>query len=242
MKGENIKLSSNDSHIRWSIKEAIILLIISDLLIFLITALAVSLSHFTAFQSLKVVKENPYILVFIINVIVIFIIFSFLKRKNINWGSLGFHITGNGKALIEGFFTGVLVFFIANGIFCLFSSEYILSYKICFERGIHFLLLWPLTFKGFNSVLLTPFIEEILFRGFLYQALSKKLDRGISILLVSVLFSIGHIESLITFNIKFLIIRFIYSIFLTYLFVKTKNILSNIACHSILNLMYWFCL
>lgn len=238
MKERNI----NDPHIKWSVKEAIILLIISDLSVFLITALAVSLSYLAVFQGLKVVKENPYILVFIINVIVIFIVFSFLKHKNINWGSLGFHTTGNIKALIEGFFTGILIFFIANGIFCFFSSEYILSYKICFERGIHFLLLWPLTFKGFNSVLLTPFIEEVLFRGFLYQALSNKLSRNISILLVSALFSIGHIESLITFNMKFLIIRFLYGIFLTYLFVKTKNILSNIACHSALNLMAWFCL
>ena len=83
------------------------------------------------------------------------------------------------------------------------------------------------------------FIEEIIFRGFLFKAISKEnIKKGI--IISSITFGIGHIVNLINGSPLIpTIIQIIYAISLGYLFViifyKSKSLLPCIITHAIIN-------
>lgn len=83
------------------------------------------------------------------------------------------------------------------------------------------------------------FIEEIIFRGFLFKAISKEsIKKGI--IISSITFGIGHIVNLINGSPLIpTIIQIIYAISLGYLFViifyKSKSLLPCIITHALIN-------
>lgn len=83
------------------------------------------------------------------------------------------------------------------------------------------------------------FIEEVIFRGFLFKAISKEsIKKGI--IISSITFGIGHIVNLINGSPLIpTIIQIIYAISLGYLFViifyKSKSLLPCIITHAIIN-------
>lgn len=83
------------------------------------------------------------------------------------------------------------------------------------------------------------FIEEIIFRGFLFKAISKEsIKKGI--IISSITFGIGHIVNLINGSpLISTIIQIIYAVSLGYLFVtifyKSKSLIPCIITHSLIN-------
>lgn len=83
------------------------------------------------------------------------------------------------------------------------------------------------------------FIEEIIFRGFLFKAISKEsIKKGI--IISSITFGIGHIVNLINGSPLIpTIIQIIYAVSLGYLFViifyKSKSLLPCIITHALIN-------
>lgn len=83
------------------------------------------------------------------------------------------------------------------------------------------------------------FIEEIIFRGFLFKAISKEsIKKGI--IISSITFGIGHIINLINGSPLIpTIIQIIYAVSLGYLFViifyKSKSLIPCIITHSLIN-------
>ena len=88
------------------------------------------------------------------------------------------------------------------------------------------------------------FIEEILFRGYLFKILEKD-NQKTAIIITSLTFGIGHIVNLLN-GADFIptLIQILYSISIGYLFVKilikTKSFWPCIITHSLLNALSIF--
>ena len=91
------------------------------------------------------------------------------------------------------------------------------------------------------SMICVGFLEEIIFRGFLYQAISKD-DYKLAIIISSVTFRIGHIINLFNGNatsvvsnmcqiVSAIVLRFLFVI----LFIRTKSLIPSIITHSMIN-------
>lgn len=88
------------------------------------------------------------------------------------------------------------------------------------------------------------FIEEILFRGFLYKVIEKD-NKKLAIIITSITFGIGHIVNLLNgVDLIPTLIQIIYSIAIGYLFVKvlikSKSLWPCIITHSLLNALSIF--
>jgi membrane protease YdiL (CAAX protease family) len=92
-----------------------------------------------------------------------------------------------------------------------------------------------------NVSLFAPFIEELLFRGFLQTYLTNRFSTKIAIVLTSVLFAIFHFapEQKLS-NITILSSLFVLSCFLGFLYEKQKYLLSQMILHAAFNLISIF--
>lgn len=94
------------------------------------------------------------------------------------------------------------------------------------------------------TMLEVGFIEEILFRGFLFKTIEKD-NQKTAIIITSLTFGIGHIVNLLN-GVDFIptLIQIIYSVSVGYLFVKilikTKSLWPCIITHSLLNALSIF--
>lgn len=80
----------------------------------------------------------------------------------------------------------------------------------------------------FSLCVFTPFVEEILYRRFLYVSLRKKFSFKLSMLFCSLIFSFFHFPEII--------ISFLGSCFLCYVYEREANISVPVIIHSIKNL------
>lgn len=90
----------------------------------------------------------------------------------------------------------------------------------------------PLTFYYFfNIVLFSPIVEEILYRGLLYESLKKKAGIFYGIIFSSLFFALGHEFSNVTF------FRFFgMGVILSLIFQKTRSLTLIMLIHFFLNL------
>lgn len=77
-----------------------------------------------------------------------------------------------------------------------------------------------------NLILITPIVEEILFRGFYYRILKNRYNIIIGGVISIILFAIGH---------EIGISAFLQGIVLTIVYEKTKSIWSSIITHILIN-------
>lgn len=94
------------------------------------------------------------------------------------------------------------------------------------------------------TMLEVGFIEEMLFRGFLFKTLEKD-NQKTAIIITSLTFGIGHIVNLLNgANFIPTLIQILYSVSVGYLFVKilikTKSLWPCIITHSLLNALSIF--
>jgi membrane protease YdiL (CAAX protease family) len=80
-----------------------------------------------------------------------------------------------------------------------------------------------------SLVIITPILEEIIFRGVLFRGLRKRLSFWPSAIFVSVLFAVAHAQWNVALD------TFALSLALCYLVEKSGSILPSIALHSIKN-------
>jgi len=136
------------------------------------------------------------------------------------------------------FFVGFIALSIFIGILAFIYSE--TSVAIVSENleGHFRLRLFPPTltfYYFFNIVLFSPIVEEILYRGLLYESLKKKVSIFYSIIFSSLFFALGHEFSNITF------FRFFgMGVILTIIFQKTRSLSLVIIIHFLLNLLSVF--
>lgn len=93
-----------------------------------------------------------------------------------------------------------------------------------------------LVLVGLSLVIIPPLVEEILFRGFLFGGLRKRLNFGIAVIITSILFAIPHAaenSKVILWNAA--LDTFSLSLVLCYLREKTGAIYAGIGLHAIKN-------
>lgn len=216
---------SNKSNVNWTIKDVIFILIAGIVFIFTLSALF-----------LNIIKRNPFIGAFFLSIFVIILVTVLLRRRNEKWSSLGFVKKDRGKSIFQGIFIGVVLFFVAKLAFNPFSYEALFGSKLTALKIFKcFLILF--TFKGFINIILNPMVEEIIFRGLLYQALLNRFSKITSIIIVSAFGSLVHVDSFQNYN--WLLIRFLSFICITWLFDKYRNLFMSISIHSTLNYLVW---
>lgn len=84
------------------------------------------------------------------------------------------------------------------------------------------------------SVVFGPIIEEILYRKLIFEKLKTIFRVGVSIVITSILFAAMHLS--INGFLQFLFV----GIVLTYTYYLTKNLILNIFCHALLNILFYF--
>lgn len=94
------------------------------------------------------------------------------------------------------------------------------------------------------SMLCVGFIEELIFRGFLFKAIAKKNIKA-AVIVSSVTFGLGHIVNLLNgAEVLPTILQIIYATAIGYLFtvffVKSKNLIPCIVVHGIVNALSMF--
>lgn len=90
---------------------------------------------------------------------------------------------------------------------------------------------FELAFIFVALVLLAPFVEEVLFRGFLFNAFRRTFGFWVGSIGVSLLFAVAHGQANVGVDV------FVLSMFLCYLREKTDTLWVAIALHSLKNLV-----
>jgi hypothetical protein len=88
---------------------------------------------------------------------------------------------------------------------------------------------WQLLLAFIGLVMLPPFAEEMLFRGFLYRGLTSKWPKILSAFLASILFAAVHFQWNVGIDV------FVLSLVMIFLLEKTKNLWVCIGLHTIKN-------
>lgn len=102
------------------------------------------------------------------------------------------------------------------------------------------------TVLTFVSMLFVGFIEEIIFRGFLFRAIARKREK-LAIVLSSLTFGLGHIVNLLNgADLLQTLLQIGYAVAIGYLFtiifIRTKSLLPCIITHGTLNALSAFSL
>lgn len=154
---------------------------------------------------------------FVLNLIIVLVFWYFNKEKE--------HCCRNEQSVKQYVFVIVfgLSFAFLNGIIYL-DREWMMG-------GVE-------VYKGFstvsflNIVLLSPIVEELLYRKYWYSFLSKEgRYKILNIILISLVFSLVHFYTSTP-----LIVPFIASLFLFWIYNRTKNIFLCIVCHVFVNI------
>lgn len=111
----------------------------------------------------------------------------------------------------------------------LFSVDLTQEQNVGYEVGVVSGPELLLVFMGL--VLLAPFVEELLFRGFLFSAFRRKFGFWFGSLLVSLLFAVAHGQLNVGIDV------FVLSMFLCYLRERIGSLWPAIALHMLKNLV-----
>ncbi len=142
-----------------------------------------------------------------------------LKKDFLNYRSIIFI-----SSLIISF-TSILIFYFVGIIgFDIFKNEFLLISLKQAAKDPYFLFLILIV-----VCILVPLKEEIIIRRFLYVSLRKKYNFWISLIIVSLIFSLIH-GSILT--------AFIYSIFACYIYEKYNTLSITIFVHGFINTIF----
>ncbi|EJR56661.1 hypothetical protein IIM_00593 [Bacillus cereus VD107] len=83
-------------------------------------------------------------------------------------------------------------------------------------------------FSFISACILAPIMEEVIFRGFFLQRMAYKWGIKRAVIISSLIFGLGHFD---------VIGAFMFGVIMCLLYIKTKNIWTNIAVHAVNNLI-----
>lgn len=89
-------------------------------------------------------------------------------------------------------------------------------------------------------------IEEILFRGFLFQALAQR-NRSAAVIITSLIFGLGHLVNLfngsgmeLLLNLLQIMSAVAFGFLFVFLYIQSGSLIPSIACHALLNMLSVF--
>ena len=123
-------------------------------------------------------------------------------------------------------------------------DDLIFMYFIVFVILLPLSLLYHPYYVHFTAIelilmlLLSPIVEEYVFRGALYELLQKfSCNIVVTILLINILFTLLHVSN-VNYNILYLLGVFICGVIFTLTRILYKSVFYSILVHAYYNLMY----
>jgi len=169
--------------------------------------------------------------------IMIAILIYFIKyRYKTKFSEIGFHFENKFDNISTGFL-GYIAFvpFIIFSIMLVNWLCRIFEYAPKMQPIVNIILReekqYILFTTSFFAAIIGPVAEELFFRGFMYNALKKKLGIFIAVFFTAALFSLLHT------NIAGFLPIFILGILLAYIYEKTGNLLCSISVHMFHNII-----
>lgn len=171
----------------------------------------------------------------------IFIPYLWLKKRyNIKWSSLGLRI---GK---YPFFMNLTLGIVTAFLFLLLIRVIPFLYEVALKddtihiRNVFAILLTPFTLTGFTKFALTPFGEELLFRGVVYGYFREKVGIVLGIFyqaFISTALHLFYIKEAFYSRDLFSAIIYLISIHIVFaiLYEKTNSLYPSIICHGAFN-------
>lgn len=174
--------------------------------------------------------------VFVWNFAVLFIIVLIMKRKKITLNQ-AFNLKKKYayRVIRIGFY--ITCFFVFMSLLFGFEITHD-AYKAIHIKEMSPLLLIVLLF---NTIILLPLVEEIVFRGILYVPLYRKVGQKAAIFLTSYIFLHLHF-SLLLQDYSGAVAIFFKGLFLTWLYDKYKTLIYPLGFHVLFNLLFVYLL
>lgn len=132
---------------------------------------------------------------------------------------------------------GFAAYMLVGGLVVAVIAELVPSFDVDQAQDVGFTGLqaqWEYALAFITLVILAPFAEEILFRGYLYGKLKKYIPTWVAILVVSILFGAAHGQWNVGIN------TFVMSIFLCLVRDMSGSLWSSIVLHMIKNGVAYF--
>ena len=85
------------------------------------------------------------------------------------------------------------------------------------------------------AVIVTPLLEELLFRGVLYPVVARSFGADVGIVLVSALFGLAHVATY-GFDLYAVMQTLVAGLYLTWLRARTGRLSASVWAHAALNL------
>ena len=229
MHGANLQQIS----VKWGLKDVIIVLLLSILAPLILAALFI---YFQIKRDTFLIANYP-----LLAIVVIGLVYWRVRHCGAKIIDLGLTRDNLRKPIVKGVLYGFFLYAV------IILPLYFRNYSKAFSGGklvsLETFLIAILIFTRLNyigSILIAPLMEELFDRGFFLQALEKYLRPALCIIIVSLVSTVFHFS--IWGNIplkKFLSIILLNFIFCI-LFLKYRNLVLNIACHSAVNYLVSF--
>lgn len=172
-----------------------------------------------------------FVLQAIVELVVLGIIYVVIKAYGFGWNSIGFT-----KKIKSSYFwyalLSFLVYMILANITLVVLSTIFTGIDINAEQEIGFVAtqnIGELVLVFVALVIIPPFVEEIVFRGFLFRPYRARFGFWLASMLVSLVFALAHAPVVVCIDV------FVLSMFLCYLREKTQSLWSPIFLHMIKN-------
>ncbi len=195
----------------------------------------------------RLIDSNTYVrfaTILLIEVITVWLVSLFLKRRKQTFASIGLGRKPQFSDLRTGLLTYGSYFLLYLVIVTAVSASGLINTQQPQQLGFTQTHGVELLFVFFSLVLLPPIAEEILFRGYIYMGLRKRLSPYTAGAITSVLFSIAHLEfgSGVGLNYAAALDTFILSCVLVYITEKTKSLWPAMVVHATKNLIAFLAL
>lgn len=161
------------------------------------------------------------------------IVYKFVRYRGGSWSTLGFKEFSGYKALIV-VVAGLVGYFLALGLVITSVGQFAPGIDFTAEQEIPFLNArntMEIALAFLALVVIAPFSEEIVFRGMLLPAFSKKTGIVAAVIITSILFGLLHPP------VNAMIVIGVFAPFLCWAYIYTKSIWPAIFLHSSKNLI-----
>lgn len=160
-------------------------------------------------------------------------VFIMKQQSHLKWADFGLQKSACGLKMTIALFVFCLLF--------IFFIEYLGHFLMPSAKSkdtiyilniLRSLNIYWLSYYMIWLIVITPFIEEIFFRGLILGALKEKIGPHSSVLFQAVIFSIVHLKFY-----SFAMI-FIIGVVLGYGYIKSRSLFTSISIHSAVNLCF----
>jgi len=174
--------------------------------------------------------KKIFIIEAIIPILVVSVIFSWLKKKKVNCLSVGLCIPSAGlfRPAIVSIFSAVAVKLIDYSFFT--GSLADLDWNRYSIPAAFFL---PMVY-GIGRIVITPFAEELIFRGVLYGYLRNRFGWKIGLVVQAIIFTMVH-PQVYQGGFGTLCVYFLFGVVFGFLYQYYESLYPSFLCHCALN-------